>query len=141
MKSTRVKGMFKLAIVLSVLLVAATGCDLYQAINIGWSINGLTPIGGFTRVSYTVQNLGKYDLTGVNLKIGVDVLGNGTYPAAQWTPDFSISQGQVLYGSIDIVTGGAPLGGAMVLGVDMDNPKGAMVRTVEMDNPKHQAAR
>ncbi|HVP19739.1 MAG TPA: hypothetical protein VMU36_12135 [Spirochaetia bacterium] len=34
----------------------------------------------FTHVAYSVRNLGKYDLTGVNLEIGVDVYGNGTYP-------------------------------------------------------------
>lgn len=119
------KNIVKIAIVFSIVLAAATGCELYQAVNVGWSINGMSQAGSFTRVSYTVRNQGKLDLTGVNLQVGVDVLGNGTYPATAWTPDFSINKNQVLYGSIDVPTGPVPpLGGAMVLSVDMDNPPG-----------------
>ena len=117
------KNMVRFAIVFSVLLAALTGCELYQAVNVGWTIDGMSQDGTVTRVDYTVRNLGKLDLTGVNLKIGVDVLGNGTYPATQWTPDFTLNQNEVLYGSVDVSTGVPPLGGAMVLSIDMDNPK------------------
>lgn len=119
------KSIVKIAIVFSIVLAAVAGCELYQAVNVGWSIDGMYQVGTSTRVSYTVRNLGKLDLTGVNLKVGVDVLGNGTYPATAWTPDFDINQNQVLYGSIDVPTGPAPaLGGAVVLSVDMNNPPG-----------------
>jgi hypothetical protein len=117
------KNIVKIAIVVSIVLAAVTGCELYQAVNVGWSIDGWSQVGTSTRVSYTVHNLGKLDLTGVNLKIGVDVLGNGTYPATAWTPDFDIRQNEVRYGTIDVPTGpGFPAGGATVLSVDMDNP-------------------
>jgi hypothetical protein len=117
------KNMVRFAIVFAVLLAALTGCELYQAVNLTWSIDRITQLGGTTRVSYTVQNLGKIDLTGVNLEIGVDMAGNGTYPISAWTPDFAIDQNQIQYRSIDLVTGGMPAGGAMVLSIDMDNPK------------------
>jgi hypothetical protein len=116
--------MKKLAIVVLIVLAALTGCELYQAVNVGWSIDAMRPNGAYTRVEYTVRNLGRIGLTGVNLKIGVDVLGNGTYPATQWTPDFSINQNEILHGSLDVDTAGAFVaGGAMVLSIDMDNPK------------------
>jgi hypothetical protein len=119
------KNPVKIAIVVSIVLAVMTGCELYQAVNVGWTIDSMGPNGTYTRVSYTVRNLGKLDLTGVNLKIGVDVLGDGSYPATEWTPDFSLDQNEVRYGSIDVNTGGAFVaGGAMVLSVDMDNPKG-----------------
>ena len=118
------KNMVRLAIVVSIMLAVMTGCELYQAVNVGWSIEAMNPNGAFTRVDYTVRNLGKIDLTGVNLEIGVDVFGNGTYPAAQWTPDFSINQNEIRHGSIDVDTAGRTvMGGAMVLSIDMDNPK------------------
>jgi hypothetical protein len=118
------KNMVRSAIVVLIVLAAMTGCELYQAINVGWSIDAMSPNGRFTRVDYTVRNLGKVDLTGVNLKVGVDVFGNGTYPATQWTPDFNVGQNQTLYGSIDVDTAGVFVkGGAMVLSIDMDNPK------------------
>lgn len=117
------KNIVKIAIVVSIVLAAFTGCELYQAVNVGWTIDGMSQNGTYTRVSYTVHNQGKLDLTGVNLKVGVDVLGNGTYPATAWTPDFDISQNQYLYGTIDVPTGPVPaLGGAMVLSIDMNNP-------------------
>ena len=117
------KNMARSAIVALIVLAAMTSCELYQAINVGWTIDGMSQNGTITRVDYTVRNLGKLDLTGVNLKIGVDVFRNGTYPATQWTPDFNLNQNEVLYGSVDVSTGGLPLGGAMVLSIDMDNPK------------------
>jgi hypothetical protein len=119
------KNRVRFASVVLIMVAALTGCELYQAINVAWSIDAMSPNGTYTRVDYTVRNLGKIDLTGVNLKVGVDVQGNGTYPATQWTPDFSINQNETLHGSIDVNTGGLIVyGGAMVLSVDMDNPKG-----------------
>ena len=119
------KSFLRIAVVVSIVLVAVAGCELYQAVNVGWIIDSMGPNGTSTRVTYTVWNQGKLDLTGVNLKIGVDVLGNGTYPATQWTPDFSMHENEVLHGSIDVNTGGAiVMGGATVLAIDMDNPPG-----------------
>src|SRR5271169_6718292 len=94
------KNGVKFVLVFSIMLAALTGCELYQAINVGWSIDAVSPNGTLTRVDYTVRNLGKIDLTGVNLKVGVDVQGNGTYPATQWTPDFRINQNEIRHGKI-----------------------------------------
>jgi hypothetical protein len=116
--------LFRLSVVLASLLVALTGCELFNGINLAWSIESVTPSVSSAHVTYTVRNLGKYDLTGVNLEIGVDVHGDGTYPRSAWTPDFSIGQGQVLYGSLDVYTGTPPIGWATVISVDMDKPKG-----------------
>ncbi|HET6451054.1 MAG TPA: hypothetical protein VFI08_07065 [Spirochaetia bacterium] len=109
----------------AVLLAAVSGCDLYQGINLAWNITTVAPVGGgLTRVSYTAQNLGKYDLKGVNLKIGIDVTGTGTYPVSAWTPDFNVKQNEVVAGFLDIYTGAATVYGATVISVDMDSPTG-----------------
>jgi hypothetical protein len=109
----------------ALLLAALAGCDLYQGINLAWNITGVTAVpGGFTRVSYTAQNLGKYDLKGVNLKIGVDVTGTATYPVSAWTSDFDVKQNEIVAGSLDIFTGSATVYGATVISVDMDSPSG-----------------
>jgi len=114
-----------LAALAASLLAAVAGCELYQGINLAWNITGVTALpGNFYRVSYSVQNPGKYDLHGVNLQIGLDIYGNGSYFVAAWTPDFSIDQGQTLFGSIDIYSSVVPAGGASVLSVDMDAPSG-----------------
>jgi len=113
----------RLAIVLAALLASLGGCHLYQAINLTWDIIRVTYANPVTSVTYTATNLGKVDLTGVNLEVGVDVDGNGTYPLSVWTPDFSISTGETVSGTVAIRTGVLPLGGATVLSVDMDNPK------------------
>lgn len=117
-------NLFRYVIVLPALLMALTGCQLFNAINLAWSIDNVVPRATSARVSYTVRNLGKLDLTGVNLEIGVDVNGDGTYPRSAWTPDFSIGQNQVLYGTLDVETGVMPVGWATVISVDMDNPQG-----------------
>ena len=104
------------------LAVAAAGCELYQGINLSWTITSVGPgMPGTTRVTYTAQNFGKYNLKGVNLHIGVDLFANDTYPVSAWTSDFNVGQNQIVYGSIDIPT---PSVGywATVLSVDMDNP-------------------
>ena len=118
------KNTVRIAVVIALVLAALSGCELYQAINVNWTIDGMIQMGPVTRVSYTVQNLGKIDLKGVNLEIGVDMLGNGSYPISVWTPDFSLDQGQIKYGYVDLTTGSTPLGWATVLSVDMDNPPG-----------------
>jgi hypothetical protein len=117
--------LLKLSTVFLVLLAGFTGCQLYNAISLAWNIDNVTynTLTGVTRVSYTVQNVGKVDLTGVNLRIGVDVNNDLTYPTRAWTLDFSINQNQTIHSSIDIYTGFLPLGWATVLNVDMDNPK------------------
>jgi hypothetical protein len=115
----------KYSIVLLALLVGFSGCQLYNAISVGWNIDSITysSLTGMTRVSYTVQNVGKIDLTGVNLRIGVDMNNDLTYPVRAWTMDFSLNQNQTIRSSLDVYTGIVPLGGATVLNVDMDNPK------------------
>ena len=117
----------RFAMVLASFLVILSGCQLFNAINLTWSIDTVTSyatLPPYTHVTYTVRNMGKYDLTGVNLQIGVDVYGNKTYPASAWTPDFSIGQNQTLFGSIDIVTPVVATGWATVISVDMDKPQG-----------------
>jgi hypothetical protein len=107
------------------LLAGIVGCDLYQGINLAWNVTGVSRLpNDFYRVSYSVQNPGKYDLHGVNLQIGLDIYGNGSFFVAGWTPDFTINQNQVLFGTIDIYSSIAPVGGASVLSVDMDSPSG-----------------
>ncbi len=117
------KRLAKLLIVPVVLLAGLGGCQLYQAINVAWDITAVTYSNHFTHVSYTATNFGKNDLKGVNLEIGVDVNGNGTYPLSAWTPDFSLNEGQTVVSSIDVYTGVAPVGWATVISIDMDNPK------------------
>lgn len=118
------KNKLRIAVVIALVLAAFTGCELYQAINVTWSIDSISSVGGGVyRINYTVQNLGKIDLTGVNLEIGADMVGNGTYIYSAWTPDFSLNQNQIKFGYVDIATGSAPFGAA-VLSVDMDNPSG-----------------
>ena len=121
------KNLFRFSIILAVLAIGLSGCQLYNAINLAWSIDTVTSYGTlppYTHVTYHVRNMGKYDLTGVNLQVGVDVYSNGTYPASAWTPDFNINQGQTLYGSIDILTPVVATGWATVISVDMDKPQG-----------------
>lgn len=117
------KNKLRIAVVIALVLAAFTGCELYQAINVTWTTTVGSTILGVTRVSYTVQNLGKIDLTGVNLEIGVDMAGNGTFIYPTWTPDFSLYQNQIKVGYVDIVTGSVPFAAA-VLSIDMDNPTG-----------------
>jgi hypothetical protein len=121
------KNAIRLSIALIVLLVALTSCTLYNGINLIWDWSNINLLAGnYYRVTYTVQNLGKVDLTGVNLLWGVDV-NNDTYPEGQsWTSDFSISQGATLVNqTIDVYAPGGiipPSLNAMVLSVDMDKP-------------------
>ena len=121
------KRLARVIIILAALLVSLAGCELYNAINLAWSINSVTYSGSvphvITHVSYTATNLGRIDLTGANLEVGVDVNGDGTYPQSAWTPDFNVDQGHSVVGSVDVYTGVVPLGWATVISVDMDNPK------------------
>jgi len=113
------KRRIALSILAVALLAFAVGCDLYTGISVTWTIDTYQQIGTITRVTYTVQNVGQYDLTGVNLEIGVD---NGLYYQTAWTADFSLSKNQVLHGTLDIVTGAITPVGVTVFGVDMDKP-------------------
>ena len=115
------KNLIKVSLLVLAVLTAFAGCDLYNAINVAWNIDNFSynALNGQTTVIYTVQNQGKIDLTGVNLKIGVDV--GGAY-ASGWTPDFSLSQNQILQGSLNVFTGVNPFG-ATVLSIDMNNPQ------------------
>jgi hypothetical protein len=113
------KKRIALAILAAALLVSAVGCELYTGISVTWTIDTYQQIGTTTRVTYTVQNVGQVDLAGVNLEIGVD---NGSFYQTAWTASFSLGKGQVLHGSIDIVTGTIVPVGATVLSIDMDKP-------------------
>ena len=113
------KRKIALAILAAALLAAAVGCDLYTGISVTWTIDTYQQIGTITRVTYTVQNMGQYDLTGANLEIGVD---SGAFYQTAWTADFSLNKGQVLHGTLDIVTGAITPVGVTVFGIDMDNP-------------------
>jgi hypothetical protein len=120
------KNAIRLAVALVVLLVALTSCTLYNAINVGWTINSVTAIANHTIVDFTATNYGKYDLAGVNLLICVDLNNNGVYSVTEpagWTPDFSLSQNQSYSSSIDIShVGFTNFGWATVISVDMDKP-------------------
>jgi len=106
------------------LLVAAAGCDLYTGITVSWSVDTYTATPTSpVHVTYTVQNVGQYDLTGVNLQLGVDT-GTGYYYTA-WTSSFSLDKGEIRHGGIDITTNGTSAIGAAVLAVDMDSPSGS----------------
>jgi hypothetical protein len=102
------------------LLAFAVGCDLYTGISVNWNIDTYSSPGSPVHVTYTVQNVGQYDLTGVNLQIGVDT-GAGFYYTA-WTSGTSLNKGDIRHGSIDLLTNGNPVVGVTVLAVDMDNP-------------------
>lgn len=117
------KTALKLCIVVLLLLFALTACDLYNGINVGWNIDYVTA-GPLVQVGYTVWNQGMYDLTGVNLEIGVEVnLPPLAYISAWTTPDFNLAQNETRSGSITInATGYTITGVAAVLGVDMDSP-------------------
>ena len=118
------KNLIKVSLLVLAVLTALAGCALYNGINVAWSVDSMIYSDPYEIVTYTVQNLGKVDLTGVNLQVGVDVLGNGFYPNRAWTPDFSLDQNQVKSGSISIFVGSSPAaGGATVLSIDMDDPK------------------
>jgi len=114
------KRRIALFVAAAALLAAAAGCELYTGINVGWNVDSVAPNGGTARVAYTVQNLGQYDLTGVNLQIGVDTNAGFYYTA--WTSDFSLAKGQVVHRTIDVPTNGLPPVGATVLAIDMDKP-------------------
>ncbi len=86
------RKLIALSMVLVGILLVVTGCELFNGINLTWNIDSLAYHSPYTRVAYTVRNLGKYDLAGVNLEIGVDVNGNETYPVSAWTPYFSTGQ-------------------------------------------------
>ena len=76
-----------------------------------------------TQVTFQVYNLGKYDLTGINLLIGLDTTGDGLWDVKGWTADFSLSQNGMTTQGVDFV--GVPYSGtynAFVLSVDMDKP-------------------
>jgi hypothetical protein len=126
MERREMKKLITVSFLALAVLATLAGCELYNAINVAWSIDSMmyNPVTYHTNVMYTVRNMGKVDLTGVNLQVGVDVLGIGTYPNRSWTPDFSLRQNQVLTGSVDVYTGSNPIGGATVISVDMDNPQG-----------------
>ena len=120
------KTLTKLCVVLLLLLIVLTACDLYNQVNVGRSMDAVIWSSPTAQVHYTVWNQGKYDLTGVNLKIGVDV---GTpifgYVSAWTTPDFDLAKNETRSGDIYInIPSGVPTTApAAVLAVDMDNPK------------------
>jgi hypothetical protein len=118
------KNAIRLSIALIVLLLALTSCTLYNGINLIWDWSLIQNLAPYYRVHYTVQNLGKVDLTGVNLLWGVDVNGDTLPDGQAWTPDFSLSQGQTVSTTVDVYTLVAPSAPleATVLSVDMDKP-------------------
>jgi hypothetical protein len=110
------KNAIRLIVLIGLVLMVLTSCTM--DIDVWWQIGILSSDGsGGTIVPYTIQNMGKYDLTNVTLQIQ---LYNGTYYVA-WTPKVSLSKGQMVLGSIDFV--GVPGGlSASVIEVGMDKP-------------------
>jgi hypothetical protein len=119
------KALMKLCAVLLFLLFVLTACDLYNQINLGWTIDAVNVSSYNAHVDYTVWNHGKYDLTGVNLEIGVYATPTTIGYISAWTlPDFSLAQNDTRSGGIDInIYPNTASSGAAVLAVDMDNPK------------------
>ena len=101
------KKLIKASFLALAVIATLAGCELYNAINVAWSIDSMmyNPVTFHTNVMYTARNMGKVDLKGVNLQIGVDALGIGTYPSRAWTPDFSLRQDQILTGSVAAAAG------------------------------------
>jgi hypothetical protein len=117
------RNAIKLGIAIIVLLVALTSCNLYQAINLDWGDAVISGNGSHTQVSYQVYNLGKYDLTGINLLIGLDTTGDGLWDYSAWTADFSLSQNSSTTQGVDFIgISYFASYNAYVLSVDMDKP-------------------
>ena len=115
------KTLLKLGAVVIVLLLVLTACT-YDQISVRWSVDATFVAGSIVTVDYTVWNDGKYDLTGVNLEIGID---SNVGIISYWTPNFTLNQGDVLQGTFSFSIGSAtPIGLGLILGVDMDKPKG-----------------
>ena len=114
------KTVLKFGIVALALLVALSACTLSD-INVGWNINYWTVVGPNVVVNYTAYNMGKYDLTGVNLEVAVEV-PPGVYISAK-TPNFSLAQGQYYTSNITIfIAPASSVTSATVLSVGMDKP-------------------
>jgi hypothetical protein len=115
------KTLLKLCCVVMVLLFLLTACNLDQ-ISVRWTVDATTWLAPTVTVDYTVWNDGAYDLTGVNLEIGISTtLGD---VISDWTPDFSLNKGETKTGTFFLNTGvETPTGAATILGVRMDNPK------------------
>ncbi len=114
------KKRIALIILSAALLVAAAGCELYTGISVSWNIESYAVTGSPVRVTYTVQNVGQFDLQGVNLQIGVDT--NAGYYHTAWTSSFSLAKGEFRRATIDVPTDGYAPVGATVLSIDMDKP-------------------
>ena len=114
------KTLLKLGAVVIVLVSTFMACTFDQ-ISVRWSVDSTIVAGSNVTVDYTVWNDGKYDLTGVNLEIGINsTVGIISY----WTPDFSLDRGETKYGTFFFNTGLATsIPPAEILGVDMDKPK------------------
>jgi hypothetical protein len=114
------KKRIALFVLAAALLAAVVGCDLYTGISVNWNIDTFSTPGSPVHVTYTVQNVGQYDLSGVNLQIGVDTGGGFYY--TNWTSSFSLNKGEIRHGSVDVVTNAAPVAEVTVLAIDMDKP-------------------
>jgi hypothetical protein len=122
-RSQNVKAFLRVGILLSALLFALTACNLFNQVNVGWRIDRVDQAGSLATVAYTAWNDGKYDLTGVNLKIGVYATPLGDYVSGWTMPDITLNQNETKSGSIVIDVGLNTASGAAVLAVDMDNPQ------------------
>jgi hypothetical protein len=109
--------------------LSLSSCDLFNAINLYYVIDDVFdyPAFQYARIDYTVENMGRIDLTGVNIRFGVDTTGNGDYTDSAdgdaWTMDFNIDAGEVRSGTINVRYTGTSAVSAAIIGVDMDNPK------------------
>jgi hypothetical protein len=119
----KMKAFIKLGVIALCLLLALGACDLYTGINVGWTANVVSVSSSYATVNYTATNSGQYDLTGVNLQIGVYGTQFSGYISDWTSPGFSLAKGQTTSGSIVIdIFPYTMADGAKVLAVDMDKP-------------------
>jgi hypothetical protein len=112
-----------LLILLSVF--AMSGCSMWNQIWLNWTIDYVEQNGSFARVHYTVENVGEFDLTGINLTFGIDINGDGIIDHTGRGSTFELKENEsdsrtdTVYIYSDLVTASTR---AEVTSFDIDNP-------------------
>ncbi len=122
------KAVLKVLVVALLVAFALTACSLYDQINVKCLVTGYTEGLSIVTANYSAENKGTFDLTGVNLEIGVYLNISPHYVSfSEYTaPDFSLDTGEIKTGSVMIDISPytlADISSVAVISVDMDNPK------------------